>query len=134
MLNPESLLSLHHHNTDDTPPPLHRDRVSSTRKKFVTNSSDLFQKAIGFCNVDKVLAKIKQVAQPTLKINDLGQYSMRDLGEMATMPKQLRNITPLQRPEQFGDVVHFDIFYGSGTAISGYRYALWFLDRRSKHI
>ena len=42
--------------------------------------------------------------------------------------------TPLQRLERFGDVVYFDIFYGSGTAIDGYRYALWFVDRCSKHI
>ena len=76
---------------------------------------------------------MKQVAQPTLK-NDLGQYPMRYPGEMATMPKQSRITTPLQRPERFGDTVHFDIVYGSGTAIGGHRYALWFVDRRSKHI
>ena len=29
---------------------------------------------------------------------------------------------------------HFDIVYGSGTANDGYRYNLWFVDRRSKHI
>ena len=31
---------------------------------------------------------MKQVSQPTLKINDLGQYSMQDPGEMSTIPKQ----------------------------------------------
>ena len=82
----------------------------------------------------KYSQKMRQVAQPTLKINDLCQDPMRDPGEMSTMPKQLRNITPLQRPEQFGDFFHFDIFYGSGTAIGGYRYALWFVYRRSKRI
>ena len=30
--------------------------------------------------------------------------------------------------------LHFDIVYGSGTAIGGYRYALWFVDILSKHI
>ena len=77
---------------------------------------------------------MKQVAQPTLKINDISQDPMRDPGEMNTMPKQRRNTTPLQQPERFGDVVHFDIVYGFGTAICGYRYTLWFADRRSKHI
>ena len=77
---------------------------------------------------------MKQVAQPTLKINYLSQDPMQDPGEMATMPKQRRNKTPLQRTDWFGDVVHFDIVYGSGRAIGGYRYALWFLDRRYKHI
>ena len=67
---------------------------------------------------------MKQVAQPTLKINDLGQYPMRDPGEMSNMTKQRRNTTPLQWPERFGDVVHFDIVYSSGTAIGGYIYTL----------
>ena len=94
----------------------------------------MFQKSVGFRNVDKILSKMKQVAQPTLKINDLGQYPMRDPGEMSNMTKQRRNTTPLQWPERFGDVVHFDIVYSSGTAIGGYRYDLCFVDRRSRHI
>ena len=44
---------------------------------------------------------------------------MQDPGEMATMLKKRRNTTYLQRPEKFGYVVHFDIVYGSGTAIGG---------------
>ena len=68
------------------------------------------------------------------KINDLVQDPMRDPFKMATMPKKHRNITPLQRPDRFGDVVYCDIVYGSGTAIGGYRYTLWFVERRSKHI
>ena len=67
---------------------------------------------------------MKQVAQPTLKINNLSQCPMQNPGEIATMKKQCRNKTPLHRPERFGDVVQFDIFYGSGTAIGGYRYTL----------
>ena len=59
---------------------------------------------------------------------------MRDPFKMATMPKKHRNITSLQRPDRFGDVVYCDIVYGSGTAIGGYRYTLWFVERRSKHI
>ena len=50
------------------------------------------------------------------------------------MTKQHHNTTPPQRPERFGEVVHFDIDYGSGTAIGGYHYALWFVDIFSKHI
>ena len=89
VLKPESILSPHHHVTYDTP----------TRPKIVTYSSNMFQKAIGFRNVHKVLAKMKQVSQPTLKINDLSQDLMQDPGEMATMKKQLCNTTPLQFPE-----------------------------------
>ena len=50
---------LHIPKSDETPPPLPRDRFISTRPKAVTYSSDKFQKSIGFCNFDKVLAKIK---------------------------------------------------------------------------
>ena len=77
---------------------------------------------------------MNQVSQPTLKVNDLCQYPMQDPVEIATMPKNCRKTTPLQRPELFGDVFHFDIVYGSGTAIGGYRYSLWFVDRRSNNI
>ena len=59
---------------------------------------------------------------------------MRDPSDMATMPEQRRNTTPLQRPDRFGDVVHIDIFYGSRVAIEGYRYTLWFVDILSKNI
>ena len=124
----------HHQVAYDTPPPLPCDRVSSRRPKVVPYSSGVFPKAIGFHNVERVLTKMKQVAQPTLKINDLGRDPMWDPGKMATMPKQCRNTTPLQPPKRFGDIFHFDIVYGSGTAIGGYRYALWLMDRRSKHI
>ena len=59
---------------------------------------------------------------------------MQDPGEMATMPKQRRDKMHLQRPDRFGDVVHFDIVYGSGKAIGSYRCALWFVDRCYKNI
>ena len=77
---------------------------------------------------------MKHVAQPTLKIIDLSRDPMWDLGDMATMMKQRRNTTPLQRPERFVDVFHFDNVYGSWTSIGGYRYALWFVYRRSENI
>ena len=56
------------------------------------------------------------------------------LTEMDTMPKKRCNTMPLQRIERFGDVVYFDIVYGSGTSIDGNLYSLWFLYRHSKHI
>ena len=114
--------------------PLPRDQVSSMQPKVCTYSRNVFQKAIGFCNADKVIAKMNQVAQPTLKINDLGQYPMQDPGKIATVPKKGCNTTTLQRPERCEDAVQFDIVYGYGTEIGGYRYALWFVDRCSKHI
>ena len=46
------------------------------------------------------------------------------------MPKKRRNTKPVPRPAAFGDVFHFDIGYGAGTAIGGIRYALFFVDRK----
>eukprot|EP00957_Ditylum_brightwellii_P016299 1225853-Ditylum_brightwellii.AAC.1 len=53
---------------------------------------------------------------------------------MATLPKSKRNTDPITKPEKFGDVVHFDIVYSSGTAIGGYRYALWLVDRATQYV
>eukprot|EP00957_Ditylum_brightwellii_P176208 13417498-Ditylum_brightwellii.AAC.1 len=53
---------------------------------------------------------------------------------MATMPKRNRNTTLLQKPTTFGEVVHFDIVYGAGTSIGGYRYTLWLVDRATRYI
>eukprot|EP00957_Ditylum_brightwellii_P137557 10486707-Ditylum_brightwellii.AAC.1 len=63
---------------------------------------------------------MKEVAQDTINIHDLGQDPVRDPGKMVTIPKALQNTTPLQKPAHFGDVFHFDIVYGTGTAIGGY--------------
>ena len=38
--------------------------------------------------------KMKQVAQPTLKINYIGRYLMRDPGDMATIPKNAAKQRP----------------------------------------
>ena len=59
---------------------------------------------------------------------------MQDPGDMATIPEKCRNTKPLKLPDRFGEVLHLDIIYGSGTAIGGYRYSLWFVYRRSKYI
>eukprot|EP00957_Ditylum_brightwellii_P007921 599857-Ditylum_brightwellii.AAC.1 len=53
---------------------------------------------------------------------------------MATMPKSNRNTNPIAKPSTFGEVFHFDIVYGSGTAIGGYRYALWLVDRAAQFV
>eukprot|EP00957_Ditylum_brightwellii_P062101 4713278-Ditylum_brightwellii.AAC.1 len=51
---------------------------------------------------------------------------------MATISKSKCNTSPIAKPSNFGDVVHFDIVYGTGTAIRGYRYALWLVDRATQ--
>eukprot|EP00957_Ditylum_brightwellii_P003892 296243-Ditylum_brightwellii.AAC.1 len=50
---------------------------------------------------------------------------------MATVPKANKNTDPIKKPTQFGEVFHYDIVYGAGTAIGGYCYALWLINRHS---
>eukprot|EP00957_Ditylum_brightwellii_P174642 13298036-Ditylum_brightwellii.AAC.1 len=56
------------------------DRISSTRPKHVKYSSEIFQKAVGFRNINKVLAKMNLVSQNTLQVHDLGKDPVRDPG------------------------------------------------------
>eukprot|EP00957_Ditylum_brightwellii_P004578 347976-Ditylum_brightwellii.AAC.1 len=53
---------------------------------------------------------------------------------MATLPKSNSNKSPVQKPQEFGEVFHYDIVHGAGTAIGGYRYVLWLVDRASRYI
>eukprot|EP00957_Ditylum_brightwellii_P199145 15180369-Ditylum_brightwellii.AAC.1 len=50
---------------------------------------------------------------------------------MATLPKSDRNTSPFPCPKHFGNIFHYNIVYGAGTAIGGYRYTLWLVDRKN---
>mmetsp|Transcript_21148 Transcript_21148/g.26890 ORF Transcript_21148/g.26890 Transcript_21148/m.26890 type:complete len:438 (+) Transcript_21148:1038-2351(+) len=110
------------------------DCVSSTRPVTMSYTTEIFQKAVGFRNIHPLLKHMTRVSQNTLHVKDLGTYMVRDPGELATLPKSKRNTNPITKPEKFGDVVHFDIVYGLGTAIGGYRYALWLVDRATRYV
>eukprot|EP00957_Ditylum_brightwellii_P140591 10710722-Ditylum_brightwellii.AAC.1 len=53
---------------------------------------------------------------------------------MATLPKSDRNTSPIPRPKHFGNIFHYNIVYGTGTAIGGYCYTLWLVDRKTRLI
>eukprot|EP00957_Ditylum_brightwellii_P208397 15357231-Ditylum_brightwellii.AAC.1 len=110
------------------------DCVSSTRPVTMSYTTEIFQKAVGFRNIHPLLKHMTRVGQNTLHVKDLGTDMVRDPGELATLPKSKRNTNPITKPEKFGDVVHFDIVYGLGTAIGGYRYALWLVDRATRYV
>eukprot|EP00957_Ditylum_brightwellii_P005127 389544-Ditylum_brightwellii.AAC.2 len=63
---------------------------------------------------------MKLVAKCTLHINDLGKDPVRDPGEVATLPKSLRNNILVTKPERFGITFHFDSVNGVGTIIGEY--------------
>eukprot|EP00957_Ditylum_brightwellii_P120731 9209319-Ditylum_brightwellii.AAC.1 len=94
-------------------------------------SIETFQKAVGFCNVELVLKHMQTVTQPTLCITNTRKGPVRDPGEMATLPQSDRNTSPIPRPKQFGNIFHYNIVYVAGTAIGGYHYTLWLVDRKT---
>ena len=49
------------------------DKVSSTRPNTMSYSSEIFQKAVGFRNIQQTLEKLTTVSNNTLHINDLGR-------------------------------------------------------------
>ena len=52
-----------------------------------------------------------------------------EIGTVATMPKQKRNTTPLEKPNTLGSIVHMDIGYGDCVSVGGFRYTILFVDR-----
>ena len=118
-----------HYHIATIPP---ADRVSSTEPKKKTLTHDLLQQSIGFRAVERVIKQMTELAQPTINISDTGCDPFLSRGETATLPKKKRNTTPVPRPNQFGDIWHYDIVYGNGRAIGGFYYALLFVDRQSR--
>ena len=76
----------------------------------------------------------KNLSQPNISLPNLGCNPVRDYGEVATLPKRRRNKTPGDLPALFGDVLHYDIVYGANTVIGGYRYALFLVDTKPRHL
>ena len=95
-------------------------------------SVDQLQKAFGFRNVSSILNEIKATSDH-LSISTTDREPIMDIGNTATLPKSPRNTFPLELPRKLGDIMHLDIIYGSGTAIQGIKYALFVVDRATRH-
>eukprot|EP00957_Ditylum_brightwellii_P201231 15324685-Ditylum_brightwellii.AAC.1 len=96
---------------------------------MVSYSFKSFQKSIGFHNVETILAHMKEVTQPTLQITNTGHDPVCNHGKIATLPKVNCNTSLLPCTSSFKATFHFDIVYGASTAIEGYRYCFWLVDR-----
>ena len=86
-----------------------------------------------FRNIRKIVAS-KHLAQPNISFPNLERDPVREYGEVATLPKRLRNMTPRDPPALFGDEFHYDIVYGANTAIGGYRCALFLADVKTRNL
>ena len=56
-----------------------------------------------------------------------------DIGETATIPKSSAPKSTVPLPNKFGAVKHMDIIYGTVSAYGGIKYALFLVDRATRH-
>ena len=131
--NPQFLKSILDVETRPTPRIPPEDRVSSTEptKKIIT--TEYFRKCLGFRNTAPILKNISTLTRTSLVIRDTGHHPIMSRGETAILPKSKRNTKPVQRPSEYGRIWHYDIVYGNGRALGGIHYALFFVDRKSRH-
>jgi len=95
-------------------------------------SIDQIKRGFGFRNVQSIIKELKQTSS-NFGISTLDSEPILDLGETTTIDRVQRNTTPLSLPIHPGSIVHADILFGSGTAIGGAKYALFLVDRTSRH-
>ena len=120
-------------NIDPPRPPIPTEHKSiSTFPSQVSFTTDQLKRAFGFRNIESILPHIKATSHSNFSITSIDKEKNLDLGEIATINKSKRNTNPLPLPLHFGDVVHMDIIYGSVTAIEGYRYGLFIVDRPTR--
>ena len=109
------------------------DRVSSTEPVNKVVTTEYFQKCFGFRNIEPIVKHISTQSMNNLTIRDTGKHPILSRGETATIPKYKKNSNPVTKPNNYGSIWHYDIVYGNGRAIGGILYALFFVDRKSRH-
>ena len=105
--------------------------LQCTLTQITLNDNDLRQ-GFGLWNASNVVKRLHEFAKPTFSHTTPDGPEIIDLGSVATIDKSKRNTTPLSLPASFGDIIHCDILYGSRTSITGYRYALYLIDKATR--
>ena len=138
LLQSGHILKGHNHRlTDDTPQSTNlRVRpvdtiLQGTPTKVNLTDTDLRQ-GFGFRNTVTIANKLHTFTAKTFSLSTADSPDIIDIGDIATIDKNKRTTTPLTLPQSFGDVVHCDILYGSNTAIKGFRYALFLIDKATR--
>ena len=93
---------------------------------------DQIKRGFGFRNVQSIIKELKQTST-NFGISTLHSEPILDIGDTTTIDRVNRNTDPLPLPVHPGSIVHADILFGSGTAIGGAKYALFLVDRSSRH-
>jgi hypothetical protein len=108
------------------------DKPSSSLPSRLTFSEDLIRASVGFRRIETIKNHLKDLYQPTIKLDNLPPDAVLDPGDVSTMPKVPQNTDPVARPLQFADVMHMDIVFGPEIALGNIHYGLMFTDRFSR--
>lgn len=120
-------------DTDVSKPPIPTEhKPLSSWPSQVSYTPDQPKKNFGFRNIETILPQIQQTCQSNFFLSVKDKEKVLDLGEVATIHRSKRNTTALPLPQSFGDIMHIDIIYGTITAIEGYKYALFIVDRATR--
>lgn len=110
------------------------DRPSPNLAPNKTVSIDELRASTGFLasSTLKPLVDHMSLFQPNFNISTDPPDPTFSLGSVAKINKSSRHTSPIPRPEQFGDVIHCDIVFGSKAAFGGITHALFLVDRHSR--
>ena len=136
-----NLMIGHHHliNSPSTPrvhqpsPPIRVvDKLIEKAPPTSVFTIDQLKRAFGFRNVTSIIQELKATST-NFAISTMDREPIIDIGNAANIDKSPRNTFPNPLPPTLGDIVHIDIIYGAGTAIGGTKYALFAVDKATRH-
>ena len=121
------------HTSQSTSPRLRPvDTVLQSTPSTVQLTDNDLRQGFGFRNTATISRKLHSFTKKTFSLTVSDAPDILDLGNIATIDKSKRNTTPLTLPQNFGDLVHCDILYGSETSIKGFKYALYLIDKATR--
>lgn len=108
------------------------DKPPTSLPSKITFSEDMVRASVGFRRSDTIKRHLPDLYQPTVLLDNLPADAILDSGDLSTMPKVPHNTTPVERPQNFADVIHMDIVFGPEISIGNIHYGLLFTDRFSR--
>jgi len=143
LIGNNKLLLGHHHliskistnptNTQHVYPPVRTvDKPITNATHQTVFSIDQLRKGFGFRGVQNIIKELQETST-NFRISTLDRETIVDLGEISTIDAPARNTNVTDLPTKLGDVVHMDIIFGSNTAIGGTKYALFLVDKATRH-
>ena len=120
--------------TSHVPPPIRTiDKPQPVVAADRTVTIDDLRKLIGFRNAESLIPHLRDCFKPNFHLSTIDRDPVLNLGEVATIDKSKISRRPVPLPKHFGDVMHVDIGYGCNAGLSGIKYALFVVDRATRH-